>query len=724
MLRKLSASLLLRAAPVVVSAFFFSLPLQAQESPMPGDQRPDVTVYPAEMFAEYNPVTVADILDRIPGARVGGGGPPGGGPRRGLRSSSSSILVNGDRLTGKSANPSALLSRIAAERLDRIEVIRGNVLEIDSDAGNRVINIILKDDGATSAGTWNLRFVDYNTGPMRMGAEVTYGIDTPKYSANMAIETRPQWRPRQVNEKVFSPADDLLRTDDRVDRRLRRSYTGRVNGAYNFESGVRLQLNGFYDRTDRDDTEDRTIVRLDPMAPPPRVDQETEESTTDRWELTSDIEIPISRRWSMDGLVLHNSSNEDETSVITDLGFADPVVVEERRETNDVRETIGRVRFKYSRTQKVQWEAGIEGARNILDTSLETFRVAGGGPPMGPPPGGGPPGPPPGPPMGPLEPVDLFNPDSRVREWRTEPFMSVTWKPTRQLEFRPGFAVEQSFLSQEGSDVSLSRDFTFPKPTLDAWYRFRNGQVWFSFARDVGQIDFRDFITDVDTDDDEILPGNPNLEPERSWDFELGYEHRLARQAGLLSARAFYRRVNEVADLIPFGPFDSQPGNIGSGDRYGVELETSLRLANLGLIDATLNGSVTFQGSNVTDPFTGESRRFRGDEPIEFRLTGQHDIARWDTRWGFELDWEGKELRTDWDEVERATRGPNLVLFVERQITPLLRARVQWFNVTRLVNNRTTEVFAPNRAIGQLDEIERRREKPGRALLLRLSGTF
>ena len=702
---------------------------------MPGDDRSQVTVYPAEMFAQYNPVTVADILDRIPGAiRPGGpgGGGPGGGPRRGLRSNTGSILINGDRLTGKSANPRELLSRIAAERLERIELIRGNVLEIDADAGNRVINIILKDDGATAAGTWNIRLIDYDTGPMRFAGEVTYGIDTPTYSVNMSFDSRPQWRPRTVSESIFSPTEVLLRTDNRVDRRRLRSYTGRVNGAYNFQSGMRLQLNGFYDRGNRDDTELRTITPLGPMQPPPKTEEETNQATSNRWELTSDIELPLSQKWSMDGLVLHNSSDDNRTTITSDIGFASPIVVEERFETNDRRETIGRLRFKYAQSPRVQWEAGIEGARNTLDTSLVRFEVPGiGPPPGGPPPGGGPPGAgppvgggPPGPPIGPLEPVDIFNPDSFVREWRTEPFVSVTWKPTRQLEFRPGLAVEQSFLAQEGSDVSLNRDFTFPKPTLDAWYRFRSGQVWFSFARDVGQIDFRDFIADVDSDDDDILPGNPNLAPERSWDFEIGYEHRLARQAGLVSARAFFSRVNEVADQIPFGPFDSQPGNIGSGNRYGVELESSLRLANLGLLDATLNGTVIIQGSDVTDPFTGEKRRFRGQEPVEIRFSGQHDIAEWDARWGFEVDWEGSELSADWDEVERETRDVNLVLFVERQMTPLIRARLQWFNATRFTTNRFTEVFAPNRAIGQLDEIQRRRDRPGRAISLRFSGTF
>ena len=49
-----------------------------------GENADSTVVYTADFFAQYNPVTANDMLDRIPGISLGGGGPGGGGGDRGL----------------------------------------------------------------------------------------------------------------------------------------------------------------------------------------------------------------------------------------------------------------------------------------------------------------------------------------------------------------------------------------------------------------------------------------------------------------------------------------------------------------------------------------------------------------------------------------------------------------------------------------------------------------
>ena len=134
------------------------------------------------------------------------------------------------------------------------------------------------------------------------------------------------------------------------------------------------------------------------------------------------------------------------------------------------------------------------------------------------------------------------------------------------MEIETGLAAEYSALTQIGSDVGTERSFTFVKPSLDIWYNADAAtQLWFSARRDVGQLDFDDFVATVNREHNEVLSGNPNLAPEKSWDFEIGAERRLNNGAGVINGRVFYRRVNDVKDLIPLGLEGSQPGNLGSG---------------------------------------------------------------------------------------------------------------------------------------------------------------
>ena len=84
----------------------------------------DSTVtYPAEFFSQYEPFSVNDMLDRIPGISVarGGGGSGNGGPgssggsgRRGLGLGGDQILINGRRTAGKENEGNSQLSRIPA----------------------------------------------------------------------------------------------------------------------------------------------------------------------------------------------------------------------------------------------------------------------------------------------------------------------------------------------------------------------------------------------------------------------------------------------------------------------------------------------------------------------------------------------------------------------------------------------------------------------------------
>ena len=83
-------------------------------APGTGDSATSVTVYDTEYFAPYSPITVEDMITRVPGTEglvsLGGGREE----RRGLRANTNQILINGKRLTGKESEGGQFLANLPA----------------------------------------------------------------------------------------------------------------------------------------------------------------------------------------------------------------------------------------------------------------------------------------------------------------------------------------------------------------------------------------------------------------------------------------------------------------------------------------------------------------------------------------------------------------------------------------------------------------------------------
>jgi outer membrane receptor protein involved in Fe transport len=123
-----------------ISLLSASASLQAQEV---GDDGSTV-IYTADYFAQWSPVTAQDMMNRIPGMSSGGGGGPGGGfsgggggpgggaGGRGLGGGGGDqILIDGKRVAGKANEANSQLSRISADKVLRIELIRGTATDLD-----------------------------------------------------------------------------------------------------------------------------------------------------------------------------------------------------------------------------------------------------------------------------------------------------------------------------------------------------------------------------------------------------------------------------------------------------------------------------------------------------------------------------------------------------------------------------------------------------------------
>lgn len=682
----------------------------AQQSPPSAEQEDGITVYEPDFFTAYRPSHAKDMLERVPGAAGAlsdGGTLSGDDDRRGLRSQTTQILINGKRLTTKGNSIQDYFQRIPASQVERIEVITGNVREIDADVGGRVINVVLTDTGRPG-GTWNVGSVFFTDGQVMPTLAGSISGEPGKWSYTLSGETRPRQLPR-VQREFLSDSQGALIIDRTERRRMEsRRYVGRGRVAYSWGKNHQAQLSGFVENrpiSSQRDVQFESLVGMDSSLTANGGSVEQLSGTDLKYEVSGDYSIPLGKSLTFKSLFVYAVDKEDREN--EDFSFAiEPDLAalisgDARDETST--EKIVRATLDWRLAKKHSLELGVEGAINSLDKTQTFFDISNG-----------------------LQLArDVFNADQVVSEDRVEVFTSHSWNAASNLEVETGLAAEYSWLDQLGSDVDTSRKFNFVKPSIDVYYTATDRTQFFASARrDIGQLEFDDFVADLDRDDGEIDAGNPALAPEKSWDFEIGTEHRLANQAGVINLRAFYRQVTDVNDQVPFGINDSAPGNLSSGKHYGAEIETSLQLRQLGLIDAVLSVTFLWQDSQVEDPFTGLNRRFADQQKYKLSMDARHDLQSLGISYGAVVAANGPKIESDFDTLERATTGFDVRLFAEKRFDNGIVGRVFWGNILQPKSKRNRTVFQASQADGGILRTEFRTIKNGAFYGFGIRGTF
>ena len=128
---------------MMVSALALTGVAYGQTPPTEGAAAPAATstadrvVYEAAYFTQYNPQNASDMVSQTPGFTL-----DGGDDRRGFSGAVGNLLIDGLRPSTKSQSLSAILSRIPANQVVRIEVLRGAAVSGDASGQSTLINIV------------------------------------------------------------------------------------------------------------------------------------------------------------------------------------------------------------------------------------------------------------------------------------------------------------------------------------------------------------------------------------------------------------------------------------------------------------------------------------------------------------------------------------------------------------------------------------------------------
>ena len=649
------------------------MPVSAQE------QDQTTFIYDAAYFEQFNPVTLEDMIRNIPGgaAVLQGGG--GNSNNRGFGSSDVQILINDRRMSGKSNNMTTNLARVQAAQVERIELLRGNAEGLDIRNEGIIFNVILREGGNNSS----TRFVDVGvTGiddiDLKPSVLVSYNANRSALTSSLSYEyvTRP--RRERTDENVLEP--------DRTPREYRELTTIRDRAnhvltgtlGYDFQNGTTLRVNGLYsDNTDNQDrSEDQFLVGDGGSLTPSAIEVGDIRAENQNFEIGGDLEFDIGSIGRLKTLfVLNRTENYD---VIIQDEIMDDVTSRLFSSIADYDE--GETILRSTMTSNFgphTWEYGAEGAFNTLDRS---FAFDGD----------------------PLE-------NAIVEEDRYDIFVTYSTLLSEKLSLQAALTEELSTIYQNREGMTNERDFQFLKPRLELRYdQTPSDQFRLLVERTVSQLNLNDFVPSRNVNDDTINFGNPDLSPESTWSYSLGYERRFADDAGSLAVEFLYQDISDHIDKILIGTDDSGIGNIGSAQRFNFNLDLTTRFGFIGVPTAVLTFSYTYDDNEVTDPFTGEDRRLKGSTPHYFQVNYRHAVQNTTFAYGIVMHRRTYRERQDVTLYELSKLQAHLnYVFAEYNFTENIKMRFQAaHNLNRDARSFDRTFYDGNIANDVVDRIE------------------
>jgi outer membrane receptor for ferrienterochelin and colicins len=593
----------------------------------------DATVtYPAEYFAQFNPYSVNDMLQRIPGislARNGSRSQSRGGGR-GLGAGGEQVLINGRRIAGKSNEGDSQLSRIPASEVRYIEIIRGTSGELDVRGGTQVINVVLNEALSNVSFAYEVNMDRALDGTLVPGGKISATGQYAALNYFLSAEREPRYDFRDGFESALDRFGDLAETVNRDETTDGWPISLTANFGYEFSPTDTANLNFSWTGNDVEYDTDRIITRYQSDAVASRIfERDTQPSESTGFEVGGDYMHVFDNgsRWKTIAIV-----NEKENEFERSRFKVDPSSSVETKDLylfnyEKYQERIIRSSYVFDLSQGQSIEAGVERAQTIVDTSLRLgllTGVAGGQE------------------FGGLTPVTSSV--GTVEEMRLEYFTIHNWSMNDRMTLETTLLVEDSSISQSGT-LANSRDFSFFRPKVD--YRFDiTPSVQFRgiVQKIVNQLSFRDFTAGVDQRDDEqnSFEGNSDIQQMSWWNYEANLEYRLPNDAGVINTQLYYQTVFDVIDNVDVsrdGEILSARGNTGDGRRYGINLNNSLRLSFLNQPNMLLTAGLSVEEATHYDSIRGEDReRAMGprDGGSNYSIGFRHDIPRLNnTNWGF-----------------------------------------------------------------------------------------
>lgn len=615
---------------------------QTEATGTPTTASADRVVYDAAYFAQYNPQNALDMVRQVPGFAL-----DGGEDRRGFSGAVGNLLIDNLRPSTKSQSVEGILSRIPANQVVRIEVLRGAAVAGDASGQSTLVNIVRTP--TAGSGTWEGGFEYTSRDIPAPRGEASYSGRNGNTEWGLGASYYSQYRDLPGWRRIFEGDGNHIENVDTPSPREFREAGLTGNLAFSLWGG-RLGLNSSVDWFEFHADNDFHFTT------PGGVPTRNLFTVFDEKELGYEIGLNYDRDfgpWSMNIIGLINRAryeSEDNSRDENGAGVVQETLVQELQQ--DTGESIARGTLARPINARNRIEFGGEVAFNSLDQGVVLIVD----PPIG----------------------DIPNDNILIEEARAEVFVSEIWRPSDAWSLETRVAWETSTLTFSG-DTDQEVALSYWKPSAQLTRTFGGNDQWrVRYYRDVGQLDFGDFTSAVAVADELIAGGNPDLVPQTQWIAELGLDLRFPRDVAV-SLVLSHHQVSDVADLVPIvddkntaDPSDDvtfdAPGNIG--DAEYVQLDANISTPIPFIPGSRLSIEGYLRDSEVTDPVTGDPRIISFFPESEVSINFRQDITAWRLAWGIEAYKEGEVQAYRLNEIDTSEEGPWVDLFIETTALP------------------------------------------------------
>jgi hypothetical protein len=596
-----------------------------------------VLVFTPDFFAEQRPNTALDMVGRVPGFSV-----DDGSGSRGFEGAVGNVLINNARPASKNDTGSNVLSRTPANRVERIELIRGGAAGIDMQGYSVVVNVVLK------SGTSRQSILTLNSMLFEGGQDVYGG--SYQFTATNGDRSWGVTLSDGISTSDSNGIGEVIRRDAngnviRDEHHYNDSYGGGDSIRGNYSGPL---AGGKIDLTARLGMNDWHGVQTQTSATVLRDNRDEQDSTSG--ELGLVYTRPLNARWTAEARLIHQFEDFDNTSIANARfnGVDDPE--QAFNASGNSSESILRGLVRNERSPALTFEAGAEIAYNMLEVE-QAFTIGGTN-------------------------IPLPSASVKVEETRGEAFGKATWRIHPDLTLEGGLRMEASTISQSG-DANQEKSFFFAKPRfLATWTPMPNNQLRFRFERELGQLDFGDFAASADLNDGNVYGGNVDLEPEQRWITELAYERRFWGE-GIVSIGYRHDKIIDVIDSLPLPGGLSATGNIGDGTLDQLSVNIVVPTDKLHIPGGRFTFRNDWNKTEVTDPTTHESRPISGVRESQANIGFSQDIHSWKTQWGINVLPRLGQKQFYPDQVSGWRGGGYYEMFVEYKPTTTLSIRGQ-----------------------------------------------
>ena len=267
------------------------------------------------------------------------------------------------------------------------------------------------------------------------------------------------------------------------------------------------------------------------------------------------------------------------------------------------------------------------------------------------------------------------------------------------------------------------REFTRPKGFASlSWQTDPSLKLTARLEREVGQLNFGDFISSVNLNAENGDAGNAEIVPQQAWTLSLQAEKDF-KAWGAATMKVYYSDIEDIVDRVPIGAGDG-PGNLDSAWEIGITLDGTLKLTRLGIPGGELQAYAEWYDSEVTDPLTGETRRINDTQEYYYNIEFRQDVPGTDWTWGGLYENNGPYDYWQLGEHGRERHPPGYsYIFVEHKNVRGMTAMLAVGNLLNQADSFRREIYETNR-LGPVARIEDRTRRFGPIAVFELRGTF